>query len=173
MVLNTSQFFTYNTFFTEQKRNIIIDGLFTKMIYSNETLSMNGIYFIFPIEQYMIEKNQYKMYLKFSPYHPSNYSIIQQFIKIEKGILEYYKETTNYKNNINILLSKQLLSGNVKIYNEKWDNSINAEKTKHFTSTLNKNQYFVIKMSGIWETDNEIGTTFKLFVMNGATSSPL
>jgi hypothetical protein len=34
----------------EKKKNIVIDGIFTKMIYSDKLLSMNGIYFNFPLE---------------------------------------------------------------------------------------------------------------------------
>lgn len=170
IIFNTSQFFIGNTFFTDQKRNIIMDGLFTKIIYSNEMMSMNGIYFLFPIEQYTIETNQNKSFLHYSPYHPSNYLIIQQFMKIENSILDYYKETNNYKHKTNTSLTKQLFSGNMKIYKEQYQIP-DVEKKKlglvHSISDKKKGQdFFVIKISGIWETNNEIGNTFKLYTMN-------
>jgi hypothetical protein len=187
IILATSQFFIGNTFFTDQKRNIIMDGLFTKIIYSNEMLAMNGIYFLFPIEQITIETNQNNSFLHYSPYHPSNYLIIQQFMKIENGILEYYKEMNNYKHKTNTLLTKQLFSGNMKIYKEQYqipdsekkklgmfhttnsysNNTTNTNTTNNNNTTNTKGQeYFVIKMSGVWETNNEIGITFKLYAMN-------
>ena len=34
-----------NVFFLDSKKNIIMDGKFTKIIHSNELITINGIYF--------------------------------------------------------------------------------------------------------------------------------
>jgi hypothetical protein len=48
-------------------------------------------------------------------------------------------------------LSKQLYSGMIKIYNMFRENR------------ESKNTQYVIKISGIWETNNDIGITYKIY----------
>ena len=52
LACNISDFEIENTFFLDIKQNIIIDGTFTKIIYSTSNVSFNGIYLIFPIKKY-------------------------------------------------------------------------------------------------------------------------
>jgi hypothetical protein len=54
------------------------------------------------------------------------------------------------------LLSKQLYSGKIKVYKE-INNGENYE---------GKNKYYVIKLSGIWESNEEVGLTYKLIEVN-------
>lgn len=52
------QLHTYNPnqfFFLEPKPNIIIDGTFTKVIYTHEDFTMNGIYIHIPPENVTVE----------------------------------------------------------------------------------------------------------------------
>ena len=53
IILNLNNINSYNVCFLEPKKNIIMDGLFTKINFLNEYLTMNGIFIIFPIEQYL------------------------------------------------------------------------------------------------------------------------
>ena len=46
LVFNTNDIVIDNVFFLETRKNIILDGKFTKIIYSDENLVMNGIYMI-------------------------------------------------------------------------------------------------------------------------------
>lgn len=50
IILDTKRFSLGNVNFLETKRNMIMDGNFTKLIYSNEWFSMNGIYFYSPLK---------------------------------------------------------------------------------------------------------------------------
>jgi hypothetical protein len=44
VTLDLSKFTLSNMYFLETKKNIIMDGNFTKLIFSNEFFVMNGIY---------------------------------------------------------------------------------------------------------------------------------
>ena len=50
IVLDITNFHLSNIIFLENKRNIIMDGTFSKIIYTNANISLNSIYFYFPIE---------------------------------------------------------------------------------------------------------------------------
>lgn len=141
-----------NLFFLDTKRNIIMDGNFTKVLYSNEYFTMNGIYVIFPILVSNIEKNINKNIMKIHPYSVNNLSIIQDFAKLEVRILDYYKNTYRAKGKISNLLSRQLYSGSLKLY---------KEFNYHFEPNNAPKQY-IIKISGVWESNDEIGLTYKV-----------
>ena len=146
-----------NSHFLEKKRNIIIDGYFTKLLYTTELFTMNGIYFIFPIEISSLEKILNKHIIKFAPYSKTNYQIIQEFAKMEYRIIEYYKQMNNCVKKISNTLSKQMYSGSMKIYR---DYSVDK---KPIVNTPDTNVSCVLKISGVWETKEDIGITFKLF----------
>jgi len=142
-----------NIYFLEPKRNIILDGFFTKITYSNELLTMNGLYVIFPVENITIDKLSNKNIIKFNPYSVNNLHVIQDFSKIEYRIIEYYKTMNRCNRKTSNLLSKQMYSGKMKVYKEM---NMNAEEKKSY----------VIKISGVWESKEEVGITYKLIEVN-------
>jgi hypothetical protein len=157
LVLDIDKYILENTHFLDTKRNIIIDGNFTKIIYSNELFTMNGIYFLFTIHDYILEKKLNKFLLRFNPYNKLNSSIIEELTNLEHKIIEYYKQMTNTTSKISNSLSKQLYSGNMKIYKEYNYSKKPVEENNKTTSSI------IIKISGIWETREEMGITYKLF----------
>ena len=159
ILLDFKHFSLYNIFNCDTKENIIMEGKFTKLLYSNELFTMNGIYFSFPIENITIEKVGNKNIIKFHSYSQVNLPIIQEFAKIECRILEHYKYMNKCVRKISNTLSKQLYSGSMKIYKD-------LHSIKNYDNN-NKNTDeipvdFFLKISGIWETENEIGLTYKL-----------
>ena len=153
------RFILSNLFFLDTKRNIIMDGNFTKLIYSNDLFTMNGLYILFPVEHNGIEKIMNKNQLKFYPNTSSNLTIIQDFSKLETRILEYYKQSKQSNRKIANLLSKQMNTGFMKTYKE-------FQNVRETTDVVKKNVQYVIKISGIWETRDEVGLTYKLFEVN-------
>lgn len=82
---------------------------------------------------------------------------MQELSKLEYRIIEYYKQINQNKSSKKAmcLLTKQLYSGTLKLYKE-----------NHFANTIkDKKGQYVVKISGIWETSEEIGITFKLVEM--------
>ena len=157
LVLDISQFTIANSYFLDTRRNIIIDGNFTKLVYSAEEFSMNGIYFSFPIEAHTLDKISSKYIIKFNPYSKNNQSVSQDFSKLEYKVLEYYKQMYGKPCKIVNSLSKQIYSGSLKIYR---DYSIDARNP---IGDDIKTAKFILKVSGVWETKDDIGITFKLF----------
>lgn len=149
ILINHFQFDTNNTFFMDKKKNIIVNGSFSRLLYSNSFFVMNGLHFEFPIVNYRIVNTNQNSELIFSPYKESNLSYVSDFVKIENTLLTNYNMIYGTNKTFSGVLSKQLHSGNMKLYR-------NLQKKKMHPTQL------VIKISGIWETDNEIGLATKL-----------
>ena len=151
VVLDISKFQLNNIIFLESKRNMIMDGTFAKIIYSNNNFSLNSIYFNLFLEIQTIEKQMNKFFMKYNANTVINNAIIQELSKIEYRIIEYYKQINLINKRTNCILSKQLLTGNLKLYKD------------YNLSKMNKNYpQYIIKISGIWENNNEIGITYKI-----------
>jgi len=155
VVLNISDFSIENVFFLEKKTNIVFNGVFTKIMYSNELFLMNGIYFKFPLEIQKINENPNKIYALFQVYNKINIKTVQEFTGVELSILEQYKRMNNCNKKINNSLSKQMYSGFVKIFC--------VQDNKNPVIEPNTTVSFVMKISGVWETNDEIGITYKLY----------
>lgn len=151
IVLDISNYSFLNIFFLETKRNIIMDGTFTKFIYSNDNIILNSVYLYFPIEVQSIEKNMNKNMVRFHPSSEHNMPLINELSKIEYRIIEYYKILHKCNKKTICLLTKQLFNGNLKIYRESND-----------ASYKNRNLKYIIKLSGIWENYDDVGITYKL-----------
>lgn len=148
IVLEKSQFDIMNVHFMEKKKNIIIEGFFTKIIYFDQYVTLNAIYIHFPIQfNDKISNN----YIFFNPLH--NQLLIRKISQIEQDITHYFKEEYNITKPIVMGLNNQLQSGKIKIFKE-----YNSE---HNLS----NSRFVLKISGIWENHKEIGIAYKFLEM--------
>ena len=158
ITLNLSKFVLSNVYFLDTKKNIIMDGNFSKLIFSNEWFVMNGLYILFPIEHTGSEKIMNKTQIRFNPLQQYNQALINDFTKLEKSILEYYKQIRGCNCKIVPLLHKQMMIGFMKTNKE--------YKNQFLINENNKNTQYVIKISGIWETQDEIGLTYKLFEVN-------
>ena len=160
IILDLNRLVIGNTHFLDTKRNIIIEGDFTKIIYSSELFTMNGIYLLFPIEISTIDKITNKTIMKFHPYSRHNLSSIQDFSKLEYQIIEYYKQMHNCTKKTSNMLSKQMYTGSMKLYK----GFLQDQYMYNYDDV--KSIHCVIKISGIWETFDEVGLTFKLFYAN-------
>ncbi len=137
----------HNLFFLDSKKNIIMDGKFTKILYSDELLTTNGISVAIPFHKTTIDKTYNKTMLKFQTSDAINVRIINELAHIEKYILEYYKQISSTTKSITTTLNDHMKNGNVKIYSD----SINSVNTKNV----------IIKISGIWEDPTRVGLTYK------------
>lgn len=148
IALNINQFETNNIYFCDPiKNNVVSDGLFIRIIYSTDYFVTNGINLFVQLQDLSIEKfyNKYKCSFNLS----NNKNIIEKIQQIEENILK----NINIKNKIiQKVLGEQLRVGNIKIFSENID--------------MTNNYLFVLKISGIWETDTHIGLTFKFSKIN-------
>jgi len=154
IVLNIDKLKRENIFFLDKKRNIIMDGEFTKIIFSDEVISLNGLFLDCPLVTQPIDKFQKKNMVWFQPYHTNNINLIQRFCLLEREILDYYKIYTESKKTPVFTLHNQLYSGNAKVFK----NHINNEPSSHHDVK------YIIKISGVWESEDRIGITYKFQV---------
>lgn len=127
--------------FTEAKRNVIIDGLFTKIIYTNENITTMGMYFDIPVDSYHESKDTIEFIDK-------DCELINKLSKIETDVLNYYIMSCNInKKNCRKDLHKRILDGHIKVYKK---------------SGQKRMDKLIIKISGVWESNKDIGITFKL-----------
>lgn len=153
-VFDLNDFQIENIHLFEKKKNIVVDGIFTKIIYSDKLLSMNGIYLNFSLETQSNQNIYNNKNIYFYSYTKMNTMYIKEFSKIEEYIVNYYKNFYNVNKENSMVLTKQLQSGFFKLYREN-----NNDKK-------GGNVKYVLKISGIWETKTEIGITFKLLEMH-------
>jgi len=142
IIKNIEQFNINNIFFCDPiKNNIMADSNFIRILYSSDLFVMNGIYLSISFQNMYIEKyyNKYKCSFDTNVHKV----LIENLKKIEESIivlLPIKHKTPDYK------LYDQLKNGNIRIFSE--DN----EKI---------NNVFLLKISGIWETDTTYGITYK------------
>lgn len=133
-------------FFLDTKDNILMDGKFTKIIYSNNSLTTIGLYFKINFTNSVIQVYNKRCTLKFEN-NDNNCKVVSNLVNIEKDILDYYKHLNKCKKRNVMVLSNLLSNGNIKLY---------TKNINRFSDFKN-----VIKISGVWETDNEVGITYK------------
>jgi hypothetical protein len=136
----------HNLFFMDSKKNIIMDGKFTKVLYSDDLITTNGISIIIPFHNTSLDKTYNKTMLKFQTTDPMNAKLCNELAWIEKYILDYYKQITSNTKTSTTTLNDHMKNGNVKIYRD---------------STATSVKHVVIKISGIWEDQTRVGLTYK------------
>lgn len=142
--------------FLNSKRNITMDGEFTKIIFVTEIFSTDSLFIEFPVQiQYDTRFTVSETFKKNGLMKPNsiNQPIINKFIELEKQLLNYYKQYKNINKKINFLLNNHLLNGQVKFFTSYQNNN---------NSTLEKKKAHGIKISGIWESYDSIGITYKI-----------
>jgi hypothetical protein len=147
LVKNIDQYDENNIFFCDPiKNNIMSDGNFIRILYSNKYFILNGIYLLLSFNDINSEKyyNKYKCLFSIITHK----DLIDNIKKIEENILrklEFYNKIPQYK------IYEQIKNGNIKIFCDDIPNS---------------NCFFVLKISGVWETQYSYGLTYKFTKLN-------
>jgi hypothetical protein len=164
LIFDISQINLDNMIFSDSKKNIIMIGSFTKIIYSNEYVSVNGLYINFPINIHSIDQCMNKQILKFNNYSTLNLEIIQSFSLLEKQILELYKQFYKCDKTFSLILHDHLYHGNIKL--NILENTFENGQDNSSTNSYNLHKSLVLKISGIWENLTNIGITYKIIESN-------
>ena len=131
------------------KNNIMNDGYFYRLYYSDELATSKGLFLGFELQQVNIEKYFNKLKCGFNISINSN---IIGFIKsIEKSILDTMPEKAGKYPAYRI--EEQLQNGFIKIFY----NNNQTTPSKYNSVKL------LLKISGIWTSANEYGVTFRFF----------
>lgn len=146
LVKTIEQYDHNNIFFCEPiKNNVMNDGNFIRIIYSNQNFILNGVYLLINLYDITCEKYYSKYKCNFSILN--NKQIIDKLKVIEEEILKKYNtnKLPSYK------IHEQISSGYIKMFN----NIPNSHSS-----------LFILKISGIWETQTNYGLTYKFLKIN-------
>ena len=148
---NIIQYNEDNVYFCDSiKNNVMANGNFIRILYCMPNFTMNGVY----IHIYLSELSYEKYYQKYKcMFDIKKYTdMVESVVVIEKNILERIShqipdKTPQYK------IAEQMQSGHIKIYSELQPKQSSAS--------------FVLKISGVWETESSFGLTYKFSKTNG------
>lgn len=126
------------------KRNTIMEGEFTKILFSNRYVTINGLYLHLPIK---FDRRSEDVHHYRGIKDRANYQLIMELKELEVKLLQHFKQSMQKTVEFDTILSKQLNTGNIRVYQEK-------ERTR--------TNECVLKISGIWESQGKIGLTYKI-----------
>lgn len=150
-------------------KNSIIDySSFYKIIYSNNYISYNGLFTIFRVNNVTINKDK----VFFNNNNDDENNIVFNKLKhIEEDITKLCSKSKIKK--INYKLKDFLNNNYFKFVNNddmnKFNNFNNLKLLSNSNSSVVSNSdyhYFILKISGLWETRENIGMTFKIIKIN-------
>lgn len=148
-IIDNPNFHMKNITLAESKKNIVLEGYFTKLNYLSKWCTMSSLLFYLRIEPKHILNENNNIGVKFDAYSSSNLNIVKFFSQLEQQLLDYYIQYQQRPFKKSNLLNKQLFNGFIKI----------NSSSKQFE----RSRKFIIKISGIWETKTEVGITYKIF----------
>ncbi len=121
------------------------DGNFIRILYSTNLMVLNGIYLLIKLNDITCEKYYNKYKCTFNVYNHKD--IIESLKLIEEEIIKKYKtnKIPSYK------IYEQIKCGQIKLFSD--INNLNS-------------QTFILKISGIWETQTNYGLTYKFIRTN-------
>ena len=131
------------------KNNIMNDGYFYRLFYSDIYGTIKGLFLGFELRNITIEKYFNKLKCSFA--NGNNVNIIGFIKALEKSILDIIPDKQNkiavYR------IEEQLQNDYIKIfYNNQQSTPENKDSAK-----------LLLKISGIWTNDKEYGVTFRFF----------
>ena len=133
-------------FFPSVKNTVMDNSSFIRIGYSNAIVKLNGIYVELILKPKSIEKYFNKS--KYFYHYSENESELNKIVLLENQILEklHYDKYMNKTHK----LKEQLMTNNIRVFCNNEENQIITNK-------------ILVKISGIWETENSCGLTFKFF----------
>tara|TARA_Y100000996_G_scaffold413173_1_gene400822 strand:+ start:1243 stop:1707 length:465 start_codon:yes stop_codon:yes gene_type:complete len=151
LTLAPEQFKTNNILFSEKVDNKVINNSdFYRIIYSDDICVMSGLHIHFDLVNINIER--YFNKIKCCILDNNNTAIIQILKDIESHILDKFNITKKMKKPV-YNIAQQLKNNFIKIYTNKYISY--GEKS---------NLSLLLKISGIWESVDEYGITFRFFI---------
>ena len=116
LTIPTNDFEINNVIISDKsKNNVIENSFFYRMYYSNDLVSMNGIYIKFNLYDLEIEEYYNKIKCNFSRYDDRNKFLIRQLTTIEHEILKNYIQLTQ---NPVYTIREQLMNYYIKLFHK-------------------------------------------------------
>lgn len=147
--LTLDEYNNNNIFTTDSIRNTVIDNSsFIRIIYSTDNIALNGIIITIPFNNFVINKYFNKWRCNYSV--DENNDLIKRICDVEKAILQ----KVNIEHKIPCYkIHEQLANSFVKIFLE-----------ENATNTVAESSHILLKISGIWVSEEEYGITYKFLL---------
>ena len=148
VVLTPEQFNKDKIYFTDPIENTVMeDSKFIKILYSNELITLNGIFV--DVKFKIFHKENYFKKIKYTFDTSINKEMLNKIYNIENDILNHYNCNKRKKT----IIKDSLSSGMMKIFPNSDNNNNN------YNSNI-----FILKISGLWENVTEYGVTYKIVI---------
>jgi hypothetical protein len=131
------------------KNSAVQYNYFYKLLYSTPIVSLTSIFAIFELNNLYFENDK----IKFDK-TPLNNSVFNKLIELEEHVLNLVRDAKNKLFKLRELYENQYFKYALSDDNE------NLNNYNHVNDIYN-NKTFTIKISGIWESKESIGLTFK------------
>ena len=157
LAIDMNKYSLDNVFFNEQQKNSINETNFIRLIYSSKLFSLQGITITFNLScsSFDILTNQYNKYKCIFSIIENN-NIINFIKELEYNLLKQVSTHNFHVNKIpSYKLYEQFKNGEIKVINL---TNENIESTKIY-----KTNKIIIKISGIWSSNDCYGLTSKIF----------
>lgn len=143
IVIDIDTFDSNNVYFLDSVKNTIMnESNFIRIIYSTDLFMLNGIFL--KINLKITNSDKYYNKHKYTFDYNNNKSEIEKITSIEKAIL--HKLDLKDKSPV-FRIEEQLINENIKLFSD--------------IPFKNIENQFILKMSGVWETDTEYGIIYK------------
>ena len=155
------------------QNNDVDDSKFSRIIYSTKHISLNGIGIALDPVGVRCEQHYNKIFASFDASLPANQSIVSQLHMIEQQVVNKYADSVLEGTRRCIYsLMDHLNSGSIKAYAN--DNVVDSgfgsgsgsSDTHHDNAIMrHKSNTLMIKISGVWETNDECGLSYKFIML--------
>ena len=140
------------------KNNVLQESYFYKINYYNNIIINNGLYIHFKLKY--LELLNEKIIFNFE----DNLNNFNELFKIENDLLNI----NNIQKKKNFKIREIIEKKNIKYNNIDINSNININTTNHFNNINNELNHIdlILKISGIWKTNESYGLTFKFLICN-------
>ena len=151
IALSPEQFNVYYVLYGNRSRNTIVENSnYINVNYSTELMTLNNICIYFSLHDFVIDEYYNKFKCEYEN-NDHNRSVALKLSYIEKKIIDKYLSQTASKPFYK--LKHQFDTTNrIKVFNLKTDTKIKQSSGK-----------FLLKISGLWENEDEYGLIYKFY----------
>ena len=138
-------------FIESVKNNVKSNSYFSRIIYSTSFIALKNIYFSFNLHNVKYRDQ----YLKTIIFFEEGKNELEQLYEIERNIINKFIAYKKIYNKDAVIYPTYCIKNQFKL------NYIKVFKNSTFTNVNSESPEIFIKISGIWQTDNNVGITFK------------
>ena len=135
------------------KNSVLQYNNFYKLIYSTNIVVLTSIFIIFELTHVSIENDS----ISFNK-NNTNFEVFNKLIALEEYLLKLLNSHKTKLYKFKEIYDNKTFRFVFNEFNEMLENNVNTINTKNYN--------FVLKISGLWESKESVGLTFKFIIVN-------